>query len=559
MIQTNRIICGDALEVLKTFPGECVQMVMTSPPYYALRDYGIPGQLGLEETPGEYIRKMVEIFREIKRVLRDDGVVFLNMGDSYSVGTNDPKSFRRDRAAVNPARRRAPSCDISDKAPPDCPLRDSIWNHPCDECQAASVLRNLRNGRPASSELNDGSRDPIQERKESPNGHFPTSDSSSPKRPPQFSDAIQDQPPSSIPTSASHPEVGESKRQTSSPALPQNDANQAPSSAAPLGYSTSLPDAQKSVRRVSRKNNRKESVSSSASHKKDTDHNACPYHNYTIPFPKVKPKDLMGMPWRVAFALQADGWYLRSDIIWSKPNPMPESVTDRPTKAHEYLFLLSKSAKYYYDADAIREEQTGNAHSRGKGLTPKGEMALSQNHRANNSFFKNTTAVDIGGRNARTVWTIPTQPYPEAHFATFPEELCRRPILAGTSEKGCCPECGAPWGREVEKETHFEGGSGKAGRSASDANASGKWAGKQYGENIKLGPVVETRTVGWQPTCSCGIAETVPCIVLDPFAGSGTTCLVANNLGRRWVGIELNPEYVKLANKRLRQKCIWET
>lgn len=145
-----------------------------------------------------------------------------------------------------------------------------------------------------------------------------------------------------------------------------------------------------------------------------------------------------------------------------------------------------------------------------------------------------------------------------AHFATYPEELCRRPILAGTSEKGCCSKCRSPQERIIEKKTHFEGGSGKAGRSAEDVNASGKWAGKQYGENSKLGPVVETKTLGWKPTCSCGIKKTVPCIVMDPFAGSGTTCLVANKHQRRYVGIELSEDYAKLSRKRLGQKNIWE-
>ncbi len=142
----------------------------------------------------------------------------------------------------------------------------------------------------------------------------------------------------------------------------------------------------------------------------------------------LKPKDLCGIPWRVALALQADGWWLRSDIIWHKPNPMPESVMDRPTRSHEYIFLLTKASKYYYDNDAIREPQTGNAHSRG---SEKGNEAY---QKARGSYFnwKSPNVEVLGGRNKRTVWIIPTQSFPEAHFATFPEDLVKPCILAGS-------------------------------------------------------------------------------------------------------------------------------
>lgn len=148
----------------------------------------------------------------------------------------------------------------------------------------------------------------------------------------------------------------------------------------------------------------------------------------------LKEKDLLGIPWRAALALQADGWYLRSDIIWAKPNAMPESTKDRPTKAHEYLFLLSKSEKYYYDQAAIREPQTGNAHSRGKGITPKSVPAGDGRIRANASFHASTaTYTEVpGGRNRRSVWTIAARGISDAHFATFPEALVEPCILAGS-------------------------------------------------------------------------------------------------------------------------------
>ena len=154
----------------------------------------------------------------------------------------------------------------------------------------------------------------------------------------------------------------------------------------------------------------------------------------------LKPKDLVGIPWRVAFALQADGWYLRSDIIWSKPNPMPESVTDRPTKSHEYLFLLSKKPTYYFDADAVREAWTDERNGASGART----------HPYLEATGKNTSATTlasgpkVSGRNIRSVWQIATQPYPGAHFATFPRKLVEPCIKAGTSERGVCPECGTP-------------------------------------------------------------------------------------------------------------------
>lgn len=213
------------------------------------------------------------------------------------------------------------------------------------------------------------------------------------------------------------------------------------------------------------------------------------------------------MPWRVAFALQADGWWLRSDIIWSKPNPMPESITDRPTKAHEYLFLLARSHKYYYNAEAAREPATGGAHPRGTGVNPKavgpapagwasgpGSHTAKDHARKNkgrkdstkfgrgagwrnkqNASFSSAITEVVSDRNLRTVWAIPTQPFPGAHFATFPEEMVARCILAGT----------------------------------------------RPGD-----------------------------VVLDPFMGSGTVAKVATDLGRQFIGCELNPEYVDLHDLR---------
>jgi DNA modification methylase len=265
----------------------------------------------------------------------------------------------------------------------------------------------------------------------------------------------------------------------------------------------------------------------------------------------LKPKDLIGIPWRAAFALQADGWWLRSDIIWAKPNPMPESVIDRPTRAHEYLFLLAKSARYYYDADAIREPHKAESIERDKlgwNAAFKGRHTMpgeKRPHSTDRNGFLNP-----GGRNKRTVWRVATQPYPEAHFATFPPALIEPCILAGTSAKGCCPECGAPWERVVEKVFHPQedvsaerGVRGNGTQKPMDKSSG--WQGVPRGST-------ESRIINWQPTCDCDVGNPIPCTVLDPFAGSGTTGRVAIKHNRRAILIELNPNYVALQRERMR-------
>jgi DNA modification methylase len=307
---------GDALEQLKLMPDESVHCCVTSPPYWGLRDYGVSGQLGLEKTPELYVSRMTEVFREVRRVLRSDGTLWLNIGDSYS--------------------------------------------------------RNSASGG---------------------NGHKTES------APYRITDTITKR--------------GEG----------------------------------------------------------------------------IKTKDLCGIPWLLAFALRADGWYLRQDIIWSKPNPMPESVTDRCTKAHEYLFLLSKSARYYYDADAIAEQAIVGWN--GSSFTDERDLTIRPNTGRKREKFNGESAVDCKTRgtgnycgsngetrNKRSVWEVTTSPFPEAHFATFPPKLIEPCILAG------CPEGGT---------------------------------------------------------------------VLDPFAGAGTTGLVATRLQRNFIGIELNPAYVEMAEKRITQ------
>jgi len=281
----------------------------------------------------------------------------------------------------------------------------------------------------------------------------------------------------------------------------------------------------------------------------------------------LKPKDLVGIPWRVAFALQQDGWYLRQDIIWHKPAPMPESVTDRCTKSHEYIFLLTKSPKYFYDIDAIMEIATGfdgrkdtmfkgskkykdsghTFHERGhqrwkyKNLQYDGQ----QNHSFHESRAEGKADTLYPVRNKRSVWTINTKPYKDAHFAVFPPKIPELCIKAGTSEYGECGECGKAWGRIIKKDR-------QPTRPAYNSKTFGVEP-TVHGNRDPLRHVTKSQTMGWQPRCECD-AKRVPQIVLDPFFGSGTTGWVAQRLGRKWIGIELNADYIKIAEKRFAQK-----
>lgn len=263
----------------------------------------------------------------------------------------------------------------------------------------------------------------------------------------------------------------------------------------------------------------------------------------------LKPKDLVGMPWRVALALQEDGWWLRSDIIWSKSNPLPSSVTDRPSTSHEYLFLLAKSARYYYDVDAIREP-FANARMGASGLkTLRYSVGAGRTDALGGDGKKGLgVAPDHPGRNRRTVWTIPTQPYPESHFATYPEALVEPCLKVGTSERGCCPHCGAGWVRVVERTTATPGqapGYIRGTGVRSDGDRAGHWVD------------ATSTTTGWEPTCRCPHTEAdlIPATVLDPFCGSGTTLAVAVRHGRWGIGCELQPEYIKMALRRIDREC----
>lgn len=337
------------------------------------------------------------------------------------------------------------------------------------------------------------------------------------------------------------------------------------------------------------------------------------YGSSVLPSPipdNLKPKDLVGAPWMVAFALRADGWYLRQNIIWNKPNPMPESVKDRCTKAQEDIFLLAKKPRYFYDATAIREpasygddearySRARNGHKSNpddlrNGIRPRswkgsgfdvGKTAAVKNEGfrkvpsnwdtepgTHGSFHRDGRAKKKSGnkerkpgsargcpegtgsnvcgsvpwegdtRNKRSVWTVPTKPFKEAHFATFPEELIEPCILAGTSAQGCCALCGAPLVRLTE--TQYRKHENYYGDKQKVRNSRGE-AGTAYNEPVA------TRTTGWASSCDCETGKIVPCTVLDPFAGAGTTGVVAARGYRNFIGFEINPEYCEMAQNRI--------
>ena len=360
-------------------------------------------------------------------------------------------------------------------------------------------------------------------------------------------------------------------------------------------------------------------------YKQETNRGSAESKNWRAPQPPgLKPKDLCGIPWRVAMALQADGWYLRSDIIWSKPNPMPESIDGwrwekhrikakasvrkskqehlpeegkrpggnrgnalsdvqnqplaewidcpgcetcelngglvlrrgawRPTKSHEYIFLLSKSEDYFCDREAVAEAAAESSLARINQATfnhqtggPKDYARTGINPNRSARKALENFADNGGKRNLRSVWEIPTQPYSGSRFATFPERIPEIAIRAGTSEKACCPKCGAPWGRVVKGST-AEAQSHK--RSYFDR---GKTAIHQDGR-AQNGARFDSATTGWKPTCQCDAGESVPCLVLDPFAGSGTVGEVAYKLGRRFVLCDL--AYQDLQRARIGEMAI---
>jgi DNA modification methylase len=426
----NTIEFGDCRETMRRWKEQGIkaQTCVTSPPYYGLRDYGHEGQIGLEETPEEYIKAMVEVFRCVWDVLEDDGTLWLNIGDSYNTS----------------------------------PAGNKTWG--------------------------DG--------------------------------------------------VGTNK------AYEENQI----------------------------------------------------HHGKKI-IKSLKPKDLIGIPWALAFALRADGWYLRQDIIWHKPNPMPESVQDRCTKAHEYIFLMSKSQKYYYDAEAIKEASSDPKGSANRYKAPffAGDKHESGGYSATGATHTKGMKEFDGNRNKRSVWTVTTKPYAGAHFAVFPSDLIEPCILAGSRTAGKRCDCNevisTPTGTgEINDPSIDVGRAGMARprRMGEGTRPITRLEQRHHAAQIKAsahkdemaaicGPAfdhyIRTDSSGARPLpehhrsqfmANGWITSPEPCdcpiqpadIVLDPFMGSGTTAQVAQDLGRQYLGCELNPDYKKLQDQRLAQQSL---
>tara|TARA_R110002153_G_scaffold3864_3_gene18452 strand:- start:4889 stop:6100 length:1212 start_codon:yes stop_codon:yes gene_type:complete len=381
------VLLGDCIESMKKLPAESVDMCVTSPPYYSLRDYGNDKQIGLEGTLSEYIESLVSVFNEVHRVLKPEGTLWLNLGDSYNGSGGAGGDYNKG---------------------------------------------GLKEGQPKYPGRNE---------------------------------------------------------------------------------------------------------------------------------PTLKRKDLMGVPWRVAFALQEAGWWLRQDIIWNKPNCMPEPVKDRCTKSHEYLFMFAKQEKYYYDNQAIKEpigdamlnmisKGSQGEHDESHYKHNKGSSKSNTRQTPNRMMSSQETLDNISsGRNKRSVWTVSPKPYKGAHFAVFPPELIEPCILAGTSAKGCCLKCGKAYVRLTERTNKsnwdFRKGKGATGGSKDGGNK------QQIGSGWSHDLPLETNiTIGWVATCECD-AEVVPAVVFDPFGGSGTTAGVALKHGRNAILCELNEEYAALIPSRV--------
>lgn len=260
----------------------------------------------------------------------------------------------------------------------------------------------------------------------------------------------------------------------------------------------------------------------------------------------LKRTDLMGMPWRTAFALQAAGWYWREEIIWHKLNPKPESVNNRPCKVHEPVLLFSKSERYFYDAEAVKEPTSPKTNQKGTKLAPPKEVngVNEQGHKD----WSRLTPHQLPTRNLRTVWAMHSEVYAGQHFATYPTKLAETGILAGTSAYGVCADCGTPYERVTEVVGYDLQSYAPETRKYHKVST-GDGHGKTSILNTGLAPI--TRTVGWEKKCACLTNDVTPAVVFDPFCGSGRTIKAALRHGRLGVGVELNPEYIEQAKEQL--------
>ncbi len=497
-----------------------------------------------------YICRMRQVFAEVFRVLRDDGTLFLVIGDSYFSG-NARQSNSHKRKYWGGF-----SCGTSDKGLGDCQDDDSSLNDLCDGCQEALSRRTSRNDGQRAHESDACVDVPSLDHTELPGSFLDNSGLAHQLSTGQLNHAKPDQQPKQNHVAGPHPSVQGSKNRASS-VESQGDAcvHCANCGACFSVLRSSSRDAQLCVRRkVARsvsdsklvvaqgysakeesRHGIEETGGALVGHISDTASDALSYQYYTTKrhHGQLKPKDLCGIPWRLALALQADGWTLRSEITWCKSAPMPESVRDRPTTATEKVFLFSKSPSYFYDAEAVRVQG-------GKGWN--GSSFLSDYDKATKAGLGQQDRVEYAGRNLWNYWVLGPEPFAGQHYACFPTELARRCILAGTSAHGACADCGTPWERMAERTLsdvdNHRPENGMPGRSGLGFTR------RRAGDSF-------VTTLGWAPPCTCQ-APSSPAIVLDPFCGSGTTLLAARALGRHGIGCDLSYLYLHdIARKRL--------
>jgi DNA modification methylase len=540
---TRYLLAGDARQL--PLASASVHCIVTSPPYWGLRNYDVAGQVGLEPTPELYVQHLVEIFREVRRVLRPDGTCWVNLGSSYASGDMNPSRSLGDARAL--------AYGSDDRARQDSQEPDSVYLGLCDGCRVV-----LASDRSVDMSRFDGRSLSLGELKGRDNGLLDSGAAFQCVLPldGSASTMLESAPPPRGACShcancgACLAVLRSSSRDGRLCGYRRADR---------VGAGSFQRELQESVGGSRSSGGIAGTVGASGARTSGTDVDWTAWFKYTF-----KPKDMVPIPWMVAMALQADGWYLRCDVIWAKPNPMPESITDRPTKSHEYLFLLTKSARYYYDGEAIKEP---SLHA-GRIIEYDGTQ---KNCVAGDPTNDRRTLIGVNGarsitvdssRHRRSVWTIATEAFPGSHFATFPEKLIEPCILAGTSERGACRTCEAPWERVIQGTAS----DGRVGILRNGRSGVGEDGQPLIGDNL-IDPgqrgsftasrgVLSRETLRWSPTCACPPADPVPCRILDPFAGSGTTVAVAERLGRVGIGVELKAAYLRLAWARTRQMVL---